>query len=140
MSLRQIKRIFTGSFEVEKGSQNWFCLHCDFDNEKLKAVHWKCNALASLYIFKLFYEFLLELLASFDGIFTSFMLLSQQNFYFKIVAFEHVMSNLIKCEPSMIRNSNIECLFLEKNWNSASLKTLLPTEKFFSHCSRKEVI
>ena len=55
--MRQIKRICTGSFEVEKGSQNcFFFLHFDFDNEKLKAMHWKCNTLASLYIFKLFYE------------------------------------------------------------------------------------
>ena len=54
--LQQIKCIFTGGFEVEKGSQNWFCLHCDFDNEELKGMHWKCNALASLYILKLFYE------------------------------------------------------------------------------------
>ena len=54
--LRQMKCIFTRSFEVEKGSQNWFCLHCDFDNEELKAMHWNCNVLVSLYIFKLFYE------------------------------------------------------------------------------------
>ena len=37
----------------------------------------------SLYFQAFLWEFLLELLASFDGIFTSFMLLSQQNFYFK---------------------------------------------------------
>ena len=51
-----------------------------------------------------------------------------------------VMSNLIKCEPSMIWNSRFDCLFLGKNWNSTSLKTFLPPKSFFSHYSRKEAI
>ena len=42
-----------------------------------------------------------------------------------------VMSNLIKCGPSMTWNSKSECLFLGKNWNSASLKILFcPTKSF----------
>ena len=42
-----------------------------------------------------------------------------------------VMSNFIKCEPSMIWNSKFECLFWGKNWNSASLKTLFCPKKVF---------
>ena len=91
-----MKCIFTRSFEVEKGSQNWFCLHCDFDNEKLKAVYWKCNALASLYIFKLFYEsfywnYLLPLMEYL------LLLCSFHNKIFisrEVVAFEHKLSDV----------------------------------------------
>ena len=42
-----------------------------------------------------------------------------------------VMSNLIKCEPSMIWNFKFDILFLGKNWNSASLKTLFCPQKVF---------
>ena len=142
--LRQMKCIFTRSFEVEKGSQNWFCLHCDFDNEKLKGMHWKCNALASLYILKLFYEsffgitcFLWWNIYFFYAPFTTKFLFQEKLWPLNISL---VMSNLIKCEPSMIWNSRFDCLFLGKNWNSTSLKTFLPPKSFFSHYSRKEAI
>ena len=94
--LRQIKRIFTRSFEVEKGNQNWSCLHSDFDNEKLKAMHWKCNALASLSIFKLFYGFFYwnYLLSLMEYL---LLLCSFHNKIFisrEVVAFEHKLSDV----------------------------------------------
>ena len=128
--LRQIKRIFTGSFEVEKGSQNWFCLHCDFDNGKLKAMHWHLFIFSSfsMRVFIGITCFLWWNIYFFYAPFTTKFLFQEKLWPLNISL---VMSNLIKCEPSMIWNSKFESLFLGKNWNSASLKTLFCPKKVF---------
>ena len=42
-----------------------------------------------------------------------------------------VMSNLIKWEPGMIRNSKFERMFLTKNWNNTSMNALFCPKKGF---------
>ena len=102
--LQQIKCIFIGSFEVEKGSQNWFCLHCDFDNGKLKAMHWHLFIFSS-FSMRVFIEitcFLWWSIYFFYACFTTKFLFQEKLWPLNISL---VMSNLVKCEPSMIWNS-----------------------------------
>ena len=130
--LRQIKRIFTRSFEVEKGSQNLFCLHCDFDNEKFieNARLWH------LFIFSSFSTrvfigitcFFWWNIYFFYAPFTVTFLFQEKLWPLNISL---VMSNVLRREPSMIWNSKFGCLFFGKNWNSASLKTLFCPKKVF---------
>ena len=94
------------------------------------AFEMQCTRI-SLYFQAFLWEFLLELLTSFDGAFAPFTtkFLFQEKLWPLNISL--VMSNLIKCGPSMIWNSKFECLFFGENWKSLSLKTLFCPKKVF---------